>query len=539
LENFKSYAGQQNIGPFHKCLSAVVGPNGSGKSNVIDAMLFVFGKRAKQLRLKKVGELIHKSSSGSGNQRSYEYARVDVFFRQIVDTGPGDEDYIVVPNSEAVVSRIAHRDNSSKYQINNKTVQFKDVATYLESHGIDLDNNRFLILQGEVEMISMMPPIGRNGNDDGLLEYLEDIIGSQKFVPATTTAAEQVEKLSEVRLEKLHRVQTVEREKESLVSAKVEAESLLSKDRMIRHQQNILYQMYQLEATTEVQTLRDQQNVTANQLQTERTKYANETARIDLLEQSYEMEKKQYDVIHQELVQTKEEFNAYERRDIKLREQVKHTQHRTKQLTKKVTDLTEKIATSQTKVDEATANIPQLEQEIVRLTNLSSTQDGALQVLQEQVRATTVGLRTQLETAARSLLPLAQTRNISTARYETVAAQIDLLQQAPLQAQTAHEQAVSELNGLAAVEQEKRHQLVTTKQALVTATARLDTITRTDGPHAARDETQLVDRRTREMVRGPIGVSWQTNSLADRYHYSPYHDSISHNFVWICFLLKI
>ncbi|KAG6545758.1 hypothetical protein Mapa_012719 [Marchantia paleacea] len=48
MENFKSYAGEQRVGPFHKCFSAVVGPNGSGKSNVIDAMLFVFGKRAKQ-----------------------------------------------------------------------------------------------------------------------------------------------------------------------------------------------------------------------------------------------------------------------------------------------------------------------------------------------------------------------------------------------------------------------------------------------------------------------------------------------------------
>ena len=34
---------------------AIVGPNGSGKSNVIDALLFVFGKRAKQIRLNKVG----------------------------------------------------------------------------------------------------------------------------------------------------------------------------------------------------------------------------------------------------------------------------------------------------------------------------------------------------------------------------------------------------------------------------------------------------------------------------------------------------
>jgi ABC-type Mn2+/Zn2+ transport system ATPase subunit len=34
--------------------SAIVGPNGSGKSNVIDALLFVFGKRAKQIRMSKV-----------------------------------------------------------------------------------------------------------------------------------------------------------------------------------------------------------------------------------------------------------------------------------------------------------------------------------------------------------------------------------------------------------------------------------------------------------------------------------------------------
>ena len=40
--------------PSAQRFTSVVGPNGSGKSNVIDAMLFVFGKRAKQLRLSKV-----------------------------------------------------------------------------------------------------------------------------------------------------------------------------------------------------------------------------------------------------------------------------------------------------------------------------------------------------------------------------------------------------------------------------------------------------------------------------------------------------
>jgi len=31
----------------------VVGPNGSGKSNLIESLLFVFGKKASKMRLKK------------------------------------------------------------------------------------------------------------------------------------------------------------------------------------------------------------------------------------------------------------------------------------------------------------------------------------------------------------------------------------------------------------------------------------------------------------------------------------------------------
>ena len=46
--------GWQRRGAAVQSFSSVVGPNGSGKSNVIDSMLFVFGKRAKQLRLNKV-----------------------------------------------------------------------------------------------------------------------------------------------------------------------------------------------------------------------------------------------------------------------------------------------------------------------------------------------------------------------------------------------------------------------------------------------------------------------------------------------------
>lgn len=64
-----------------QCFSSVVGPNGSGKSNVIDALLFVFGRRAKAIRQGKLSELIHNSE----NFPDLEYCKVSIYFCDIVD----------------------------------------------------------------------------------------------------------------------------------------------------------------------------------------------------------------------------------------------------------------------------------------------------------------------------------------------------------------------------------------------------------------------------------------------------------------------
>ena len=59
----------------------------------------------------------------------------------------GDEEYAVVPDSKLVVARVAYRNNSSKYLVNDRSSTFTQVTTLLKEKGIDLDNNRFLILQ--------------------------------------------------------------------------------------------------------------------------------------------------------------------------------------------------------------------------------------------------------------------------------------------------------------------------------------------------------------------------------------------------------
>ena len=60
---------------------------------------------------------------------------------------PGDNDFEVIEGSQFSVSRTAFRDNSSFYKVDGKKATYKEVAKLLRGSGIDLDHNRFLILQ--------------------------------------------------------------------------------------------------------------------------------------------------------------------------------------------------------------------------------------------------------------------------------------------------------------------------------------------------------------------------------------------------------
>lgn len=151
--------------------------------------------------------------------------RVAVHFAQIEDNEDGS--YTTVPGSEFVIAREAHRNNSSFYTIGERRVQFKDVAALLKKHDVDLDHNRFLILQGEVESIAMMKPKAQNENECGHLEYLEDIIGTTRYKEPLQKISARVDVLSEERTEKHNRCKMAERELNDLKEPMEEAVAYL------------------------------------------------------------------------------------------------------------------------------------------------------------------------------------------------------------------------------------------------------------------------------------------------------------------------
>ncbi|KAM9926747.1 hypothetical protein OXX59_003011 [Metschnikowia pulcherrima] len=239
LTDFKSYAGVQEIGPFNASFSAVVGPNGSGKSNVIDSMLFVFGFRASKMRQGKLSELIHNSVAGS----EIEYCQVDIHFEHVTDDLHVQGVSTKIPNSELVISRRAFRTNGSQYYINGRASTYTDVTAYLRGQGIDLDHKRFLILQGEVESIAQMKAKAERDSDDGLLEYLEDIIGTSKYKSMIDASLAQIEVLNESCLEKEHRFELVETDTSAMEERKNEALRFLNVEKDLTDKRSVQFQV--------------------------------------------------------------------------------------------------------------------------------------------------------------------------------------------------------------------------------------------------------------------------------------------------------
>ena len=98
--------------------------------------------------------------------------------------------------------------------VNGKNKTRAEVEELLMSKGIDLENNRFLILQGEVEQIATMKAKGQTEHETGLLEYIEDVVGSNRFVEQIAEKGSALETMNEERALKLNRVKAVEGERE-------------------------------------------------------------------------------------------------------------------------------------------------------------------------------------------------------------------------------------------------------------------------------------------------------------------------------------
>ncbi|KAJ4269485.1 Structural maintenance of chromosomes protein 4 [Fusarium torreyae] len=423
LNNFKSYAGRQEVGPFHASFSSVVGPNGSGKSNVIDSLLFVFGFRASKMRQGKISALIHNSAQ----HPNLDHCEVAVYFQEVMDQPGGGHE--IIPNSELIISRKAFRNNSSKYYINGKESNFTTVTALLRDRGVDLDHKRFLILQGEVESIAQMKAKAGNEHEDGLLEYLEDIIGTSKYKTPIEESATEVETLNEVCMEKSGRVQHVEKEKNSLEDKKDKAIAYIRDENELAMKQSALYQLFLHKCGENVAVTEEAIAQMQAQLDAELEKHHGGEQVIKTLENDYAMGTKEFEVKEKGTQALVKEMAKFEQERVKFDEKRKFLEDKRKKLEKTIANAETTSAEADETIEQCGEEIETRTQEVAELEEQIQTAEAELAQIRDSLKGKTQAFSDQIAAKQKSLEPWNEKINQKQSAVAVAESELNILQE--------------------------------------------------------------------------------------------------------------
>jgi len=166
LNNFKSYSGEQTIGPF-KDFTCVIGPNGAGKSNLMDALSFVLGVSSTALRSSQLKDLIFRPPTTGAAKANTLKASVSLVYVTTFDKE--DDSY-----DEITFTRSISEKGVGSYSIGGKKCNWDKYEAELGKIGVLVKARNFLVFQGDVEGIARKSP-------KQLVEMFENISGSAEM----------------------------------------------------------------------------------------------------------------------------------------------------------------------------------------------------------------------------------------------------------------------------------------------------------------------------------------------------------------------
>uniref|UniRef100_A0A8C0HEU7 Structural maintenance of chromosomes protein n=1 Tax=Buteo japonicus TaxID=224669 RepID=A0A8C0HEU7_9AVES len=221
MKDFKSWRGQQVIGPFMR-FSCIIGPNGSGKSNIVDAVSFVICEKASNMRVKSVRELIHGAHVG----------------KPVSSTASVKIVYCEEDGEEKTFSRVI-RGSCSEFFFNDKPVSRSTYISELEKVGILVKARNCLIFQGTVESIAMKKPKERT-------QLFEQISNSWEYAEDYEQKKKKMQKAEEDAQFNYNKKKSVAAERKQAKTEKEEAEhyQMLLKELDEERIQLQLFQLY-------------------------------------------------------------------------------------------------------------------------------------------------------------------------------------------------------------------------------------------------------------------------------------------------------
>lgn len=289
--------------------------------------------------------------------------------------------------------------------MDGKESNFTVVTTLLRDRGIDLDHKRFLILQGEVESIAQMKPKAANEHDDGLLEYLEDIIGTSKYKSPIEESAAEVETLNEVCAEKSGRVQHVEKERNSLEDKKDKALAYIKDENELAVKKASLYQIYVAECGDNITVSEEALAQMQSQLDAELEKHQGNEDGIKQLDKQYKKGQKEYEALDKETQAILKKMANFGQEQVKLEEKRKFLTGKQKKLEKTISTSETAATDAQSTIETCTVEIENSTREISAMEKRMKLEEQELAVIRDSLKGKTQEFSDQIAAKQKSLEP--------------------------------------------------------------------------------------------------------------------------------------
>ncbi|NXF82735.1 SMC1B protein, partial [Sclerurus mexicanus] len=332
VQDFKSWRGQQVIGPFMR-FNCVIGPNGSGKSNIMDAVSFVMCEKTSNLRVKSVRELIHGAHVG----------------RPVSSTASVKIVYCEEDGEEKTFSRVI-RGNCTEFLFNDKPVSRSTYVSELEKIGILVKARNCLIFQGTVESIAMKKPKERT-------QLFEQISNSWELAEEYEEKKKKMQQAEEDAQFNYNKKKSVAAERKQAKIEKEEAEhyQILIKELDEERIQLKLFLLYHNEKSIDfLKTSLDEKNMEAN------TKKESLAAAED----AFRVKKKLLGVLNRDLQHMEKEMKTLEASLIQQRPLYIKAKENTSYQIKKVEMSKKSLRDKEKHCDKEKQNIKELETEL-------------------------------------------------------------------------------------------------------------------------------------------------------------------------------
>lgn len=250
-----------------------------------------------------------------------------------------------------------------------------------------------------------MKPKASNEHEEGLLEYLEDIIGTNKYIEKIEEAGKAVDAANELCAEKIVRVKAAEKEVQALFEEKEEAENFIRKENKLTIKKAEMYQMMKYQNEVEIQKLSEKLEQIQNDLKIETDKNNEKCSELDQIEQKLKELVNLHTKQEAQISQSLKRLNSFEKEDIKLQETRKHLKNKIKSLTKSLADESKNRSNILKEIGDNEQEIKVIEETVQTLQKELAKEESELKIATEALKGETGELQNQLEQLQKQLSP--------------------------------------------------------------------------------------------------------------------------------------